>query len=116
MASQSLDRLEAIVGGGGDYLRTLDLGGSRFGLWDPSAFNPAGMVGVTTTTSLATLSVPPTYSTMGGGSPYSGAHGAQDVAAGAPWSPRTSPLPWVLLFLVVALYGIHKLYFEERRR
>lgn len=103
-----------VVGGGGSFLDTLDLGGSRFGLWDPSAFNPAGMVGVTTTAQLATLSVPPTYSTMGGGAPYQGGVSPSAAASSAPWSPKASPLPWVILFLIVGVYGIHKLYFERR--
>lgn len=111
MRTQALP--QAVVGSGSDYLRTIDLGGSRFGLWDHSAFNPVGLVGVTTTAQLATLSIPPTYSTMGGGAPYSGGVSPSGAAATAPWSPKTSPLPWVLLFLVVALYGIHKLYFDK---
>lgn len=99
---------------GQDFLQTLDIGGSRFPLWGSSAFNPVGMVGVTTPTTLATLSVPPTYSTMGGGSPYSGGASASGLASSSPWSPSASPLPWVLIALIFGIWALHKLYWERK--
>ena len=99
------------VPSGGDFIETGDVGGSRFGFWTPRAFNPSGMVGVTTTTQVATLSVPPTFSTMSGGQPYS--TGATQ-ASGSPWSTKASPLPWLIGLLVLAMLLSHHLYFKRR--
>jgi hypothetical protein len=103
----------AFVPANGDWVETGDIGGSRFAFWSSRAFNPAGQVGASTTTQLATLSVPPTYSTMGGGSGYATMQGSATASA-SPWSPGKSPLPWVLVFLVVAMLGAHQLYFKKR--
>jgi hypothetical protein len=100
---------------GGDYTQTYDIGGSRFGMWAASGVNPAGMVGATTTTTLATLSVPPTYDTMGSGSVYTPGVSAPAAAAASPWDPRVSPLMLVILALIISAYGIHKLYFDDKR-
>jgi hypothetical protein len=97
----------------GDFVETVDIGGSRFPFWSARAFNPAGQVGATTTTTLATLSVPPTYSAMGGGTGYA-TMGAATQASGAPWSPSASPLPWTLGLLILALLIAHQLYFRRR--
>lgn len=97
----------------GDWVETGDIGGSRFPFWSGRAFNPVGQVGASTTTTLATLSVPPTYSTMGGGSGYSAMQGATTAAAN-PWSGSKSPLPWLVFFLIIAALATHQLYFKKR--
>jgi hypothetical protein len=106
--------LATSLAGPAGYVNTMEVGGSRFPLWDASAFNPAGQVGATTPTTLATLAVPPTFSSMGA-SPYGGStSAASGAAAGSPWSPAASPLPWVIFALIFGLWAIHKLYFEKR--
>lgn len=103
---------------GADYVQTAEVGGSRFATWAKSAFNPAGMVGVSTVTELASPTVPPTMSQMTS-SAYGEAPGgsaAAAVASAAPFSPSESPLPWVIIGLIVGIFGIHRLYYADRRK
>lgn len=96
------------------YQDTFDIGGSRWGLWSSSAFDPDAYVGTTTVVPLAVLSAPPTYQNMG---TYGGSQPTPAVAnaAGSPWSLKSSPTPLILVGLAIALYGLHWLYYKERR-
>jgi hypothetical protein len=102
------------------YADTWDVGGSRFGLWAQSAFSPNSYVGTTTTVPLAVLSAPPTYSQLGGGSSTAaGLGGYSPVASNAganPWSPKHSPLPMVIVGFIVGLWGLHWLYYKDKRK
>lgn len=101
---------------GQGFIQTTEIGGSRFATWGKSAFNPAGMVGSTTVTGLATLSVPPTYNTMSAAGPLGMGSSASANAAANPFSPKDSPLPWVILFLILSVWGVKRLYFDDKRR
>jgi hypothetical protein len=98
------------------YSDTWDIGGSRWSLYSESAFNPYSSVGTTTAVPLALLSAPPTYATLDGASANYGPQGASSRAARtAPWSPKVSPLPWMIAGVVVAVYLFHYIYFKKDR-
>jgi hypothetical protein len=107
----------AVAEAGADYVQTWEVGGGRFATWGASAFNPHGMVGVTTATQLATPTVPPTMAAVSGasmGGPVQGGMSNTAAAgAAAPWSPRTSILPWVLVALIVGMFALHRLYYHR---
>lgn len=98
------------------YADTWDVGGSRWPLWSSSAFDPDAYVGTTTVVPLAVLSAPPTYTQMGGLYGQVGDSPAMANAMANPWNPKHSPTPVVLVALALALYGIHYLYYKERRK
>lgn len=100
------------------YADTWDVGGSRFPFWSSMAFDPDAYVGTTTVVPLAVLSAPPTYGQMGG---QGGTYGnlSSPVAANAaanPWNPKHSPTPIIIVALALALYGLHWLYYKDRRK
>ena len=103
------------------YEDTWNIGGSRFSLWASSAFDPDTYVGTTTVVPTAVLSIAPTYSNLaaGVGGTYAGAPGGDVVAAGQaaqnPMSLQKSPTPIVLGSLLIAVVGIHWLYYRERK-
>lgn len=98
------------------YADTWDVGGSRWPLYSSMAFDPDTYVGSTTVTPIAVLSVPPTYGQLAGGSGAPGYDPLAQNAAAAPWNPKHSPTPLVLIGLAIALYGLHWLYYKEHRR
>lgn len=105
----------AVAESGIDYVQTWEVGGGRFATWGASAFNPHGMVGVTTATQLATPTVPPTMTSVSGASMGGVSGGTSDTATAgalAPWSPKTSILPWVIVALIVGMFALHKLYYH----
>jgi hypothetical protein len=97
------------------YADTWDIGGSRFGFYSSMAFDPDAYVGTSTVVPLAILSAPPTYGQLGGYGPMA-TNAAASNAAAQPWNPKQSPLPLVILGIAVALYGLHWLYYKERRK
>lgn len=100
------------------YVDTWGVGGDRFGFLSKSMFAPNPFIGTTTLVPEALLSIPPTYNQLGAGSvgaTYGGGQAAAQAGAN-PWSPNASPLPWVILFLLLGVWGIHTLYFKKRGR
>lgn len=98
------------------YLETWGIGGDRFAMFPQSMFHPQALVGTTDPSTLAVLSIPPTYDQLGHG--YGQAYGpsAQATAHNDPWNPKASLVPWVILALVIGWFGIHRLYYKKGRR
>jgi hypothetical protein len=97
------------------YADTWGIGGDRFPFLPRSMFSPSPFVGTTSPTPIALLSIPPTYGNLSQAQATYGSPSSNSAAA-APWSPSASPLPWIIVGLLVGLYGIHKLYYDKRRR
>ena len=99
------------------YFDTWNIGGDRFAFLSRSMFDPTAFVGTTDPTTLAVLSVPPTYDELPIGG-VNGSPGSQARAVGAanPWAPKASIVPWVLLGVFVGWLGIHVLYYHKRKR
>lgn len=98
------------------YANTVDIGGSRWPFYANDAFNPYAYVGTTTVVPEALLSAPPTYGQLNGNYVNGAMPTAGNVAASNPWSPSTSPLVYVIVALVVGIYGFHYLYYKDRKR
>lgn len=99
------------------YVDTWNIGGDRFSFLAGSMFSPQAYVGLTDTVPIGLLSVPPTYDQLSGmvggmGQTYNNA-GA--IAAGSPWNPRKSLVPWVLFGLIIGWLGVHHLYYKRHR-
>jgi hypothetical protein len=112
MQSSGMNLYETLQG----YADTWGVGGDRFPFYASSAFNPKMFTGQTTSGQIATLSIPPNYANLGG---YASNQGSGNMAgqagANAPWNPRESIVPWVLVGLVVGWLGIHKLYYSKKK-
>jgi hypothetical protein len=114
-SSNGLDVYETQEG----YADTWDVGGSRYSFYANAAFDPQQYVGNTSAVPLALLSAPPTYATLdsaGGANGYGPSGAASRTAAGSPFNPSASPLPWMIGGVIVAVYLFHYLYYRERRR
>jgi hypothetical protein len=101
------------------YVDTWGVGGDRFGFLPSSMFHPDPFIGTTTLVPEALLSIPPTYSQLGPGGALNTQYGngqAASQASAAPWSPSVSPLPWTIAALIVAVFGVHWLYFRDKRK
>jgi len=99
------------------YMDTWGVGGDRFSFLSKSMFAPDPFIGTTTLVPEALLSIPPTYGQMGTANAAYGSAGASArVAASNPWSPQASPLPWVIVALIVGVWGIHTLYFKRGKK
>jgi hypothetical protein len=99
------------------YVDTWGVGGDRFAFLPSSMFSPTPVVGTTSPVPLALLSIPPTYNQLGtANAQYGQGTLAGSVGASAPWNPQKSLLPLVIFGLVIGLYGIHKLYYADKKR
>lgn len=96
------------------YIDTWGVGGDRFAFLPSSMFSPTAFLGTTDPSTLALLSIPPTYDQVGYGVNGQG-NSAAARGASAPWNPKASIVPWVLAALVVGWFGIHRLYYHKHR-
>ena len=80
-------------------------------------FNPLQFYGTTSPVPEALLSIPPTYAQLGAANAQYGQGSlAGSVGAQQPWNPKVSITPWVVVGLLIALWGIHTLYFKDKRK
>jgi hypothetical protein len=99
------------------YIDTWGVGGDRFGFLSSSMFDPQPFVGTTNPVPEALLSIPPTYNQLGRASNAYGVGSALPSAgSSAPWNPSQSLVPWVILGLILGVWGIHSLYFKKGRK
>jgi hypothetical protein len=99
------------------YVDTWGVGGDRFAFLPSSMFSPQPFVGTTSPVPTALLSIPPTYNQLNSANQDYGTQGAAArQGASAPWSPKSSLVPWVIVSLIVGLYGIHTLYYKDKRK
>lgn len=99
------------------YIDTVGVGGDRFGFLPKSMMQPTMFVGTSNPVPLALLSIPPTYGQLTSvAGNYSGPGAVANVAGANPWHPGKSLVPWVILGLLISVWGIHTLYFKKRKR
>jgi hypothetical protein len=100
------------------YIDTWGIGGDRFSFLPQSMFTPAPFVGTTSPTTLGLLSIPPTYNQLqiANQQAYGGGSLASQQGAAAPFDPRKSLVPWVVVGLLLGVWGIHQMYYKGRHR
>lgn len=99
------------------YVDTWGVGGDRFSFLPKAMFAPRPFVGTTSPVPLALLSAPPTYAQLTTVAGQYGANGAAGKLAGSdPWNPQKSLVPWVIIGILIGLWGIHSLYYKKGKK